>query len=122
MGGSSGVAETHFDDEDLRRRLGDDPELMADAMQMFLAGAPGRVEQMRAAAAGGDYESLRKLAHSLRGVALTISAPRLARLTTELEQQTREARPDGLSERISDIEEEYACVRQAVAFRVGQQR
>jgi len=108
--------ETHFDDEELRQRLGGDRKLFADTLRMFLAAPSHRADEMREAAVSGDAGRLTKLAHSLRGVALTISAPRLAELAAALEERARAGEIGDAAERIGQIEEEYVIVRQAVSF------
>ena len=109
------IPETHFDERDLRRRLCDDDTLLSETMQLFLDGVQGsRVAKLRDALAQNDMERLRKEAHSLRGVALTISAPRLAALCATLEARARRGDAGGLCELTGDIEAEHACVYQLI--------
>lgn len=54
--------------EPLKSEFADDPEL-SDLVEMFIEGLPSRIENLNVAMQTGDGESLRRLAHQLKGAA-----------------------------------------------------
>jgi HPt (histidine-containing phosphotransfer) domain-containing protein len=67
------------------RRLGGDEPLFLEVLSIFAAESAGRRAAFEAARDGRDVESLRRLAHALRGSAKTVGAESLALRATELE-------------------------------------
>jgi signal transduction histidine kinase/CheY-like chemotaxis protein/HPt (histidine-containing phosphotransfer) domain-containing protein len=63
-------------------------------VELFLSSSTGQLEQLHAAAAGGDTVQLRRLAHSLRGSALYLGARQLAERCEELESAVDQGRAD----------------------------
>jgi two-component system, sensor histidine kinase and response regulator len=72
--------------EDMRRRLCDDDELVADVTRMFLDDCPGRMAEIKAAVAARDHWTLRVTAHALKGAASNLSAGPVAQCADALEQ------------------------------------
>ncbi len=66
-------------------RLGGDRELLEEILAAFLSEAEGKRRGIAVAIAGDDREKLRRLAHSVRGGALTIGAEGLALAAQKLE-------------------------------------
>jgi len=56
------------------RRLGDDRELFDQIVQIFLEDAPGLLQSAHRALEIGDSTGVRRAAHSLKGLAATLSA------------------------------------------------
>lgn len=52
--------------------VGDDEEILAQVLQMFLEQAPERLAQVEAALRDGDAKTLEREAHSLKGTAATL--------------------------------------------------
>ncbi|NGZ06310.1 MAG: response regulator [Magnetococcales bacterium] len=70
-------------------------------LEMFLKNLPGRLDGLQVAWESRDFESMRQVAHKLKGTASTFGAMRFAALCAELEQQAvRDAVPDQLQERL----------------------
>jgi len=67
----------------------DDPDL-AGIIEQFVAGLPSRLEEMRGAAANGDYERLRRLAHQLKGAGGSYGYPMLTDAARTLEDAARD--------------------------------
>lgn len=104
-----GEAE-HFDQVRLMARLGDDREVMYEALGIFLESAPGRIQQLRSVVGSDDTDTLAKLGHTIKGVGLTVSAPRLSALGVELEAQCRRADRSRLDAVVDDVCAEYERV------------
>jgi HPt (histidine-containing phosphotransfer) domain-containing protein len=63
-----------LDVADALDRLGNDEELLREIIQIYAEDSPHMLEQIHAAAANGDARALQRAAHSLKGLAATLSA------------------------------------------------
>jgi signal transduction histidine kinase/CheY-like chemotaxis protein len=59
---------------ELRRRLGDDPDLMDDVVRLFLEDGPARLADIRSAIERGEPAIIRATAHAMKGTAVNLSA------------------------------------------------
>ena len=69
--------------------VGDDPELVASLVDVFLEEAPVRLAELRSGLEGGDAVLLGRAAHTLKSNALTFGALGLAGLSERLELTAR---------------------------------
>jgi HPt (histidine-containing phosphotransfer) domain-containing protein len=69
----------------LRDLLGDDAELVADVIQLYLDDYPQRLDAMVRAIQARDFARLRAEAHALKGSASTLAGGRVADAAHELE-------------------------------------
>jgi two-component system sensor histidine kinase/response regulator len=74
-----------IDFEAALHRFGDDRNFMMELCREFMAGLPDRLTEIRAALEAKDTNSLGRLAHNLKGIALNFSAEPLADLALKLE-------------------------------------
>ncbi len=79
-----------------------------DICNQFLVGLPERIATMRAALAQGDVKELFRHAHSLKGIAASLSAGRLTRLALDLERLGLSERTDTAPDLLAQIELEAA--------------
>jgi two-component system, sensor histidine kinase and response regulator len=93
--------------EDALRRLGDDEELLRDIVQIYLEDAPPMVERIHDAVARGDTHALQRAAHSLKGLAATLSASEVVGAAGRLEHM-------GASRNLSEAAKAVAEVDQHV--------
>jgi two-component system sensor histidine kinase/response regulator len=84
-GARDAAASLSFDVEEMRQRLGDDDELIADVIHMFIEDCPGTVKAIAAALDVADAARVRALAHALKGSASTLSAHGVADAAHALE-------------------------------------
>jgi HPt (histidine-containing phosphotransfer) domain-containing protein len=84
-----------LDEADLLERLGDDTELVAEVLAVFLDDAPARLQAIDEAMAQGDPAELRAAAHALKGAAGSIAAVRLCEAAQALELASHAGRLDG---------------------------
>ena len=75
-GGDS--SSTPMDVRDALSRLGNDHELLSDIIGIFLEDSPALLEKIRRAVMGNDPSALQRAAHSLKGLAATLSAEDVA--------------------------------------------
>src|SRR4029077_10972407 len=72
--------------DEMRRRLCDDAELIAEVTSMFLEDCPERLAEIEAAVIARDRRRIRVSAHALKGAACNLSAGPVARCAHALEQ------------------------------------
>jgi two-component system sensor histidine kinase/response regulator len=84
---SKGEAEISevMDVEEALERLGNDEDLFRDIVQNYLEDAPGILSKIHAAADGSDSQTLQRAAHSLKGLASTLSAHEVVGASSKLE-------------------------------------
>ena len=78
--------------EELKQMSGAD--FINELIDAFLEDAPNMIQNMQTAAAGGDVESFRRNAHSLKSNAYTFGANELGELAKELETMGKEKNLD----------------------------
>ena len=69
----------------MRRQLGDDDELIADVISLFLDDYSGRLEGLTAALDVRDAGGVRAAAHTIKGSATYFCAARVVRIAMDLE-------------------------------------
>ncbi|MEE8343184.1 MAG: response regulator [Gammaproteobacteria bacterium] len=92
----------------LKELLGEE---IADTVDIFLADAEMRVKELRSAAEAGDFEKLRREAHSLKGSSGTVGAIRLSILCKQLSEMTKQSDKKGLRERLAQVEWELGALQ-----------
>jgi two-component system sensor histidine kinase/response regulator len=85
-------------------------------VELFITTSETQVEAMHRAAAAGETQELRRLAHSLRGSAVYLGAARLAGRCEALERAVDQGQPDP-EQHVPLIDEEFGQVRQFLAQR-----
>jgi HPt (histidine-containing phosphotransfer) domain-containing protein len=98
------------------QRLGeeDDPSIVRELFEGYLATTPARLEAMRNAAQTGDGEALRFAAHALRGVSGSLGAMGMATLCEEIESRARKADYCGTVPAVERLRAEFTRVHTAV--------
>lgn len=84
--------------------------LVQKVIGAYLADAPARLVQLRAAVDAGDAEALRKAAHALKSSSANVGAEQLAALFRELEALGRNATVDGAGTLVASLDEELPRV------------
>ncbi len=87
-------AGASFDEHVVQERFCGDAGLFAECRRIFLCQTPARLAQAADCIAAGDAQQVRFLAHTLRGSAATVGAPRLALCCRLLEQCLEPAAPN----------------------------
>ncbi|USX24190.1 response regulator [Oxalobacteraceae bacterium OTU3CINTB1] len=78
-----------------RRGVDGDEALLGKVLRMFSRDERDRARRIRAALAQGDHADAERHAHSLRGLAESIGAARVARLAGDLERAARQPMEEG---------------------------
>lgn len=103
-----------MDVEEALQRLGNDEELLGDIVQVYLEDAPGIVERVRAAVAAGDCTALLRAAHSLKGLAATLSAHDVIGAALKLEHLAAAKNLGEAPEALVQLDRSVAQLNQAV--------
>jgi HPt (histidine-containing phosphotransfer) domain-containing protein len=74
-----------MDIQDALGRLGNDEELLSAIVKIYLEDSPALLERIQTAVATGDSKGLQIAAHSLKGLAVTLSASDVAGAASRLE-------------------------------------
>jgi HPt (histidine-containing phosphotransfer) domain-containing protein len=93
--------------QELRGIMGSDFALL---VQTFIRDSAQRIESIRAGANTGDADQLRRAAHSFKGSAANMGAPRLADLCRALEELGRLGDASGAYPLVDDLVIEYGAV------------
>ncbi|HEX8363025.1 MAG TPA: Hpt domain-containing protein [Longimicrobium sp.] len=103
--------------ERLHRWGGD--ALQRQMVEMFLARVPGQLAAARDAAARGDAEGVRQVAHSLKSSAGQLGAVSVQRLCTEAEHRAAAGEGATLTPLVSALYTELERYREWVLARIG---
>ncbi|MEM7515384.1 MAG: Hpt domain-containing protein [Planctomycetota bacterium] len=78
---------------EMLRELGgdDDPGLVVELIDLFLADAPSRIEEIQTGLRTGDFELLERAAHTLKSSSANLGARELSQICLELEDMGRKA-------------------------------
>jgi CheY-like chemotaxis protein len=86
------------------------PDPLAELIDLFLRDARPRLEQMRTAAAAGDWAKVGAGAHTLKGSASNLGARRLSALCAALEKQGKSNDGAQAPASLAEVESEFARV------------
>ena len=89
-----------------------EPNVFAEVARLFLADVPIHLLALGAAIAADDKESVRKIAHRLRGGALEIGAVRMAPVCAAIEQAARAGSLEDAAAQADSLGGEFALARQ----------
>jgi HPt (histidine-containing phosphotransfer) domain-containing protein len=103
---------------DIRQALrlaADDPELLSDLGDEFRSKVPEHLAELRTALDGGDAETVRRVAHSLKGALAILAARPACQQALELEGLGWTERLDAARERFDGLERELRRVSDFLA-------
>jgi HPt (histidine-containing phosphotransfer) domain-containing protein len=98
----------------LRESIGDDAEFLAELVATFLQDSPAQLAELRAAAANGSADDVRRGAHTLKSNAATFGIVRLTGLCRELENRASDGNLDGVEELVGAIGDALGEARPAL--------
>jgi HPt (histidine-containing phosphotransfer) domain-containing protein/CheY-like chemotaxis protein len=85
IGGDRGANLAIFEPQAFREQVGQDPDLLAEIIDLFLSETKDQIQSMGEALASGDYGLLRKQAHTIKGSLGSLHAPRARSRAQQLE-------------------------------------
>jgi CheY-like chemotaxis protein len=86
------------------------PRALAEVIDVFLQTIPRRLDDLRQAHARADVDSIRALAHSLKGASAQIGARGMADICVQIEAVVRGGEVSALGELLTALEADYAVV------------
>lgn len=103
------------------RELGgeDEPELVEELVELFLADAEGHVASLASASEGGDLQKLERTAHLLKSASANVGAARFAGLCRELERAGHGGDVPFARELATELVEHFREVRSALRSALG---
>ena len=93
----------------VRSEYADDPDY-AGLLQEFAADIPGRVIELRQAFDAGDFETLRTLAHRLKGAGGGYGYSELTNIARELEHACK-SNVAQIAPRLAELVEHLECIQ-----------
>jgi len=103
--------EPIFKGNELLARLMNDRELACSIIPQFLIDLPARIDELHQCIDRGDARNLAFKAHSIKGLAANLAAPRLERLAVHLEEQAHRGELTEAARLEGRLREEFAALR-----------
>jgi HPt (histidine-containing phosphotransfer) domain-containing protein len=107
----TGADRAVFDKEVLLEWLGGDDSPIPEFVEMFVDNVSVYLEKLVAAIAVGDIEQTRIQAHTIKGAAANISAPKIHAIASGIELMAKSGLIDGAAEPLHDLERAFAEFR-----------
>jgi CheY-like chemotaxis protein/HPt (histidine-containing phosphotransfer) domain-containing protein len=85
-------------------RFGNDIQTYQEFLLEFLQSLPERIEQIRTMFVSGDFQSLSKDSHNLKGVAASMGAMQISALAAKLEKQSRKGETRLIEETLDECD------------------
>jgi CheY-like chemotaxis protein/HPt (histidine-containing phosphotransfer) domain-containing protein len=104
-----------FDRDGLLERLMGSDELVAAVLDSYLDDVPRQLDALRSALEEGDPESVRRVAHGLKGASANVGSPLLADLAARIEQAAIGAGLDEVRTLFAELEAGFGSFREHVA-------
>jgi PAS domain S-box-containing protein len=109
--GSDPTIDTSVLDGLRELREPDEPDPVAELIDLFLRDTPARVQSMEAAVRESHAAALKEAAHSLKGSSNNLGARRLSKLCADLEQSAKDGNLGDSARLFGHVAEEYQRVR-----------
>ncbi|MCA9772115.1 MAG: Hpt domain-containing protein [Myxococcales bacterium] len=100
-----------FDHDGALRRVGDDPELLAELVELFLEECPTHLAAVRAAIADSNAEALEHEAHAMKGAAGNVGADGVQAAARRMEVMGRSRMLDGAAPALGALEDAVELAR-----------
>ena len=108
-----------FDRAALLERLGGQEEMLGIFFDMFINNVAGYIELLLSAFEQRDGEQVRIQAHAIKGAAGNISALRVCKAATEVEQHVREGRLGEATELVLQLKKEIEAFQHEVSLQTA---
>ncbi|WP_347248162.1 response regulator [Zoogloea sp.] len=102
-----------YDRQQVLSNLGDDEDLLAQLVVMYVEDEPRLVADIEAAVVAGDAEALYGSAHALKGAVSNFCAARAQAKAQQLERMGRERRLENAPAALAELKQELAALREA---------
>jgi two-component system sensor histidine kinase/response regulator len=89
-------------------------DILLDVLQNFTKSAGSQIDTIRQAVKDADYGVIGSEAHAIKGAAANLTADKLARLASDLEQAADNQQPDLTDELADKLEREFNCLKKYI--------
>ncbi len=111
VSGAKGIPDALVDQSSIQRLMDigkqTDPGFLQQVLDMFMKQAPADIDEIKKALDAGDFTTLWKMAHKLKGTSLNIGALRLSAVCREIEKKGRNLETNGLLGLVMQLETDY---------------
>jgi HPt (histidine-containing phosphotransfer) domain-containing protein len=97
----------------------DGAETVKEVVQLYLEDTPSLMAELKVSLADGDTESVRRVAHTLKGNSYSVGASALADLSAGLEKLAQSESIEGVEPRLAQMESEYLRARTELEGRLS---
>jgi HPt (histidine-containing phosphotransfer) domain-containing protein len=104
-----------FDLAELRARLEDDHELVAEMIDLYLNSSPPLMAEIQSAVISGDSQRICRATHTLKGVVKNMCAERCADAALQLEEIARKSELALADQHLALLKSEFACLQSVMS-------
>ena len=97
-------SEPVLDLDDVMERVGGDFEFLASMAEVLRDDYPGQIQDIRESVQAGDADRVKKLAHTVKGIAGNLGGSRAAEKALAIELLATDSRLDDCNEAVSELE------------------
>lgn len=108
------MSEEIIDVPEFLDRVMEDKDLLKELLDIFTTDFAQKREELGQAIPAKDFETIRNVAHSLKGASGNISAKPLREVCTVLEHKGKTSDGDGLEELLVDLDKQYAVLLERI--------
>ena len=95
-----------LDLNEVLQRVQNDRELLIELFNIFFEDCPGKMSNLKSAVQKKDFNSIRDIAHSMKGASGNISAKKIHNSFFKIEQMGKNSDLNGIDGLIKDLEEQ----------------
>tara|TARA_B100000674_G_scaffold481458_1_gene482270 strand:- start:176 stop:538 length:363 start_codon:yes stop_codon:yes gene_type:complete len=103
-----------IDANELEKQLGSDNELLAQIVELFAETYPETFDDLEAAIAEKQAKSIRRHAHTLKGIVANLGAKSPAQRAFEIETMSRDNNLEGIEDKCAHLKELVSAFHQAL--------
>ena len=89
------------------RRMGDDPQLFREMVALLRSDAPRHLRNARSSLCAGDWPTLERAAHTLKGLAANFGASRAVSAAADVEQRAKRDPSPALEDALAALEDAF---------------
>ena len=86
-------------------------DFLVELIDVYLEDTTSRLDQIRAALAGGDLETLTREAHTLKSSSANVGAMGLSAIAKEIETAARQGNVNGVDDKAQRIQADFQLVK-----------
>jgi len=104
---------------DIRKALdmmGDDEDLLREALAIFMADLPRKLEELRHGLRDNDLERVKRAAHTLKGASASICAENVRGISQKMEESALSGDLDAVSQSTPQLEQELKKLAAAITL------